>query len=113
MKPEYENVQRNISKRLNERKSSISSQDYQYLWDETHKLYYLAKDMGEKLENKKTEGYCANCRFWKKCDDNSGECHRKAPLPYISRHEEETKNIGTRWPFTNKQQSCGEFEGKK
>lgn len=60
---------------------------------------------------------CENCRFWKGIkgigDNNSGECHRKAPLPYMYRPEEKTLHVGTRWPLTNRNQSCGEFEGKE
>jgi hypothetical protein len=47
MKTESENIQRNISKRLNKLQGSISAQDYQYLWSETHKLYNLSRSYEE------------------------------------------------------------------
>jgi hypothetical protein len=62
------------------------------------------------------EERCKNCRFWKGIkgvgDGNSGECYRKAPLPYKWRPEENTLHVGTRWPLTNGDQYCGEFEEK-
>jgi hypothetical protein len=57
--------------------------------------------------------HCEDCRFWRKFDDNSGECYCKAPLPYKYRPEEKTLHVGTRWPLTDRYQCCGEFEGKK
>jgi hypothetical protein len=60
------------------------------------------------------EEHCENCRFWRGIrgvgGSNSGECHRKAPLPYKYRPEENTLNVGTRWPLTEGDQYCGEFE---
>ena len=60
------------------------------------------------------EKNCENCRFWKqKSKDKSGECHCKAPLPYIYCSKEKTLNSGTRWPLTDRYQSCGEFKDKE
>ncbi len=57
-------------------------------------------------------GICGECKCWKPLKDNTGECHCKAPLPYIKKDEEETRDNGTRWPLTHMNQSCGEFQKK-
>jgi len=58
--------------------------------------------------------YCEDCRFWKPFGvEGVGECHCKAPLPYIWKVEEETREKGTRWPLTAKNQHCGEFQNRE
>ncbi len=53
--------------------------------------------------------YCENCRHWKPFQDNMGECHCRAPLPYIHDPEEKTLDKVSRWPLTKTNQYCGEF----
>jgi len=55
---------------------------------------------------------CKACKFWKQFEDDKGECHRKAPLPYIHEPEMETLHKVTRWPLTKQNQYCGEFQKK-
>jgi hypothetical protein len=66
------------------------------------------------------ENYCKDCRFWKKSENSTGECHCKAPLPYVDNPEkkklhpeENTLYAGTRWPLTKHTQFCGEFQEKE
>jgi len=58
------------------------------------------------------DNMCKDCKFWKPFADNTGECHCKAPLPYIHEIEKETIHKVTRWPLTKQHQGCGEFEAK-
>jgi len=59
------------------------------------------------------KNHCENCRFWKKFKGITGECHCKAPLPYIHNTEDETLHKVTRWPLTKHTQFCGEFQKKE
>ena len=56
------------------------------------------------------EGTCITCCFWKRFDANTGECHCKAPLPFNHNPKDQMINFETRWPLTNKEQSCGELK---
>jgi len=58
------------------------------------------------------DNMCKACKFWKQFEDDKGECHRKAPLPYIHEPEMETLHKVTRWPLTKQNQYCGEFQKK-
>lgn len=53
---------------------------------------------------------CEDCCFWRPFADHMGECHCKAPLPYIYDPKDETLHKGTRWPLTKGEQRCGEFQ---
>ena len=55
---------------------------------------------------------CESCRFWKPFRDNTGECHCKAPLPYVHEPEKKTLHKVTRWPLTHKDNLCGEFQNR-
>jgi len=59
------------------------------------------------------DNLCTECKFWKPFKDNTGECHCKAPLPYIFEIEKETLYKVTRWPLTDHHQGCGEFVAKE
>lgn len=54
---------------------------------------------------------CGACRYWASADDPEeylrfGSCRRYAPRP-------EYAHDNVRWPGTNNQQWCGEFEPEK
>lgn len=57
---------------------------------------------------------CEDCRFWKPFGVKGvGECHCKAPLPYIHEPKEETLHKVSRWPLTKQHQYCGEFQNRE
>ena len=56
--------------------------------------------------------YCEHCAYWIPFNDDTGECHCRAPLPYLHHPEVETRRKVTRWPLTRKDQTCGEFKEK-
>jgi hypothetical protein len=41
---------------------------------------------------------------------STGECRRRAPLPYIRESEGKMTHKKTRWPLTAESQVCGEFK---
>lgn len=59
-------------------------------------------------------GTCQECDYWMELASLSiGECHCKAPSPYIQETEEKRTNKRTRWPLTGRNQTCGEFQTKE
>lgn len=62
------------------------------------------------------ERKCEDCKFWRKFEGKNGECHRYAPLPSkieINTKEDKPRFLGSRWPLTNFDQWCGEFQKKQ
>jgi hypothetical protein len=59
-------------------------------------------------------GTCQKCDYWKEFGGPStGECHCRAPSPYIQETEEKTTHKRARWPLTGQHQVCGEFKPKE
>lgn len=62
------------------------------------------------------ERNCNACKFWRIFGGNAGECHRYAPLPSkieINTEEDKPRFPGSRWPLTNFDQWCGDFQEKQ
>ncbi len=64
------------------------------------------------------KGICKDCKWWDYIDsenvDNTGgfgECKRNAPLPYHI--PDSNVGISVKWPVTDDDDWCGEFEDKK
>ncbi len=55
-------------------------------------------------------GHCKDCGYWISVNNDTGECHCKAPLPYLHHPKVETSRKMTRWPLTMQDQMCGEFK---
>ena len=59
-------------------------------------------------------GTCQECDYWKEAaGPATGECHCRAPLPYIQETDEKTTHKRARWPLTGRSQICGEFKPKE
>ena len=56
--------------------------------------------------------HCKDCSYWIRLNDDTGECHCKAPLPYLHHPEVSTRPKVTVWPVTKSDQICGEFKEK-
>ncbi len=62
---------------------------------------------------------CQECKYWMQTEDdlNFGHCHRYAAKPLICPANAKAEEWHTRryvkWPGTNAEEWCGEFEAKE
>ena len=68
---------------------------------EVHKGIALAPLVVERVDP--VARRCSTCRFWRKTDDDYGQCRRNAPRP-------EGQGSMARWPSTQRNHWCGEYE---
>lgn len=64
-----------------------------------------------KMSTMTTTAACAECKYWEKKAENSGECRRHAPQTIAFQVDSETK-IESRFPVTAAADYCGDFEAK-
>lgn len=59
-------------------------------------------------------GSCQECNYWMEfANPSTGECRRRAPLPYIQESEGKMTHKKIRWPLTGESQVCGEFKPRE
>ncbi len=54
---------------------------------------------------------CQSCNFWKATSENNGECRRRAPQNIVFEVNDKV-SVESRFPVTDGNDWCGEFEGK-
>ena len=62
-----------------------------------------------------SETWCYDCAYWRASPEftpteDSGECHRHAPLPTTSTLTDRTKPLRGHWPLTDADDFCGDAQ---